>query len=398
MRALQAIGGDALPAFQDVLDFAEVNGLLVETHPLLRRLWRAYTTLPAAEWNELDAHLHGLLPEGPWRPEWPTPAMTLGRWLAEDLAALPPGHRPPPCDPYWSCKTFDAVQQAASTPADSPGVLFTVLYEPSTSTDTFAALAAAAGQVSWRVRLAARPTATAQLGPRGTHRPIQGGVSLGPSGTNIKGTLGGILNLNGDSYAVTCGHVIDPGIDAVQPCEPDGGTGMAIGSCTHSTAATLAHKGQRCQARGFANTVDAALVKVSGVTALDTVRDLGTVVRTAPLADIAEDETVRVSARSGTRTLVTGALTLRRSIAIGNGHSTDVYCFQDLFELRRPGNRWGATGSVKPPTRGGDSGAWVLRDEPGGWAWLGMVTAGDGPSSYAQFAENLESWADGQVP
>jgi hypothetical protein len=116
---------------------------------------------------------------------------------------------------------------------------------------------------------------------------------------------------------------------------------------------------------------------------------LGRVTRTASIGEIAEDDAVVILARSGSRRLVIGAYVLRRTINIDGTN----YCFEDLFELRRPGEHWGVSGTVRPPTQGGDSGAWVLRFDNGEVNWLGMVTAGDSAVSYAQFAENVEDWA-----
>jgi hypothetical protein len=218
-------------------------------------------------------------------------------------------------------------------------------------------------------------------------------VSIGPTGISANGTLGGILDLDGDIYALTCGHVIDEMVEAVQPSEPDGGAGMIVGRCEHSTSGQLLGSGFRCRAHGVANAVDAALIDLSTVSAPNSVLGLGHVTAVAGIADVAEDETVKASSRSGLRRLQVGALALRRSITIG----ADLFCFKELFELRRTGNNWGMKGSLKPPTRSGDSGAWVVREDSGGLTWLGMVTAGDGPSSYAQFAETVEAWAIGEV-
>jgi len=111
------------------------------------------------------------------------------------------------------------------------------------------------------------------------------------------------------------------------------------------------------------------------------------------MADISEDENVLVEARSGVRSLKIGALALRRSIDIQG----TVYCFKDLFELRHRGDRWATKGLANNPTRRGDSGAWVFRETPLENDWLGMVTAGDGPSSYAQFSELVMDWANSKI-
>jgi hypothetical protein len=217
---------------------------------------------------------------------------------------------------------------------------------------------------------------------------------VGEALSATSGTLGGLLHVEGVDYGVSCGHVIGADAATVQPSHPDDGSNQTIGTCRKSTASQLVGRGQRCQVGGNANTVDAALIEIDQtVPSSQAVRKLGAVVRTVPVAEVAEDEVLQVSARSGVRRLAVGALAVRRTIAIDG---TD-YCFKDLFELRRTGQNWGAKGSVSSPTEDGDSGAWVLRGEPGGYAWVGMVTAGDGPVGYAQFAETVEAWARSAV-
>jgi hypothetical protein len=126
MEALRTIGHDALGTFRAVLAFPDVTGLLVETDPLLKRLWRIRTSMPAADWLAYDE----LLARYPSPPLWPGAPYWSGPLSADASAA----HRPPPCDPYWRCQSFDANRQGPwRRPVEGPGVVFTVLYDPTHS-------------------------------------------------------------------------------------------------------------------------------------------------------------------------------------------------------------------------------------------------------------------------
>ena len=392
MEQLRAIGRKAIGDFARLLSVPGVTGLLVETEPLLQRLWRIHTTMTRADWEAFDTWLARA--DLYWRERQGLP-FGLGYETLRDFPDLMASHRALPCDPDWTCRTFDEFRRhdrGRTQGQSGPGVVFTVLYEPTMPVAAFEALAAAASDVPWRTRLAARPIASADTGPRMHHSPVIGGISMGAQGRQVNGTLGGVLVIDGTSYAVTCGHVIDAASQAVQPSVPDGGS-TVIGTCVCSTDGNLTDPGNQCCAIGTANTVDAALVEID-VTAAASVRSVGPVLATVAFRDIAEGEIVRVSARSGTRSLEIGALALRRNIQIRD----TAYCFQDLMELRRPGAHWAQKGTIEYPTMSGDSGAWVLRPEAGANSWVGMVTAGDGPSSYAQFAETVEAWANAAVP
>ncbi|MFE4310618.1 hypothetical protein ACFRR6_31730 [Streptomyces sp. NPDC056891] len=394
MEELRAIGQQAIGDFRYLLGFPYVHGLLIETDPDLRRLWEIRTTMAADEWAEFDTQLarfyHFRLRE--FRYELPPSLWPL---LPDQGDNVTQRHETPPADLSWRCQTLDEMRRTRGRGGpEQPGVLFTTLYEPSIPLGVFEELSSIASGLPWRVRLAARRPAVAFAGPREKHRPLLGGVSLGQTGRAIKGTLGGFLNLNGDRYAVTCGHVISASRMATQPSEPDGGTGMVISDCLHTSDEMLFGADEPCRGAGSANSIDAAIVRVdSSILIDDSILDLGPVSRTVPMSEVVEGGTVQVSARSGLRNLIVGALALRRSVSIA-GKS---YCFQDLLELRRPGGNWGVRGSLVTPTRRGDSGSWVVQEESDGYGWVGMVTAGDGPASYAQFAEIVENWAKSMI-
>jgi hypothetical protein len=392
MEYLRAIGRKAIGDFARLLSNPGVTGLLVETEPLLLRLWRIRTTMTRADWEAFDAWLARA--DLYWRERQGLP-FGLGYDTLRDFPDVMPSHRVLPCDPDWSCRTFDEFRRhdrGRTQGHSGPGVVFTVLYEPSIPVAAFDELASTASEVPWRTRFASRPIASANAGPRMHHSLVIGGISVGAHGRQVNGTLGGVLVIDGTSYAVTCGHIIDASSQAVQPSVPDGGS-MVIGTCVCSTDGSLTEPNKHCCSVGAANTVDAALVEID-VTASTSVRSVGPVHATVPLRDIAEGEIVRVSARSGTHSLEIGALALLRSVQIRD----TAYCFQDLMELRRPGTHWAQKGTIDYPTKSGDSGAWVLRPEASANRWLGMVTASDGPSSYAQFAETVEAWANAAVP
>lgn len=381
MEILRTLGRGALNDFRHVIDSPHVTGLLIETDPLLRTLWIIRNSVTDREWIDIDGRLTRELAERPV-PD-----------IADLLAAvgwnfgLLQTNRSVPCDPSWRCGFFES--WAAGIDAREYGVIFTVLYEPSIDPMSFESLRNQASGSDWRVHLAARPLATAQASPKTSHTPLIGGISFGELGTSTRGTLGGCLDVEGTLYGVTCGHVIAGSAKAVQPSGPDGGS-QVVGTCLSSSSFSGA--GERCRARTVANAVDAALIDLD-VSALTSVRKLGQVTGTVPISDVVEGESVKLSARSGIRTLEVGALALRRSFTIGGV----VYCFEDLLEIRRPGRHWGAKGVAARPTEPGDSGAWILRAESGGNGWVGMVIGNDGPSSYAQFAQSVEDWAKNAV-
>ena len=395
MRALLQIGREAIGAYEGILAFPGVTGLTVETDALLREMWRIRTRLGNREWERVDQSL------AEWSRHLRAVRFRRGFDSAKPLRDVIDGlgldlsddYRGVPVDPHWSCRAFATSLSARNDEQVSePGLIFTVLYDPAIGSNAFNELAGTASEIAYRTRFSPRPVASALSGGKQSYSPLLGGISIGEEGRNASGTLGGCVDIDGIRYGVTCGHVIATAKNVVQPSHPDGGS--TIGACAHSTEGTLTPTGDGCRARGAANSTDAALLRFDDVEMDAKVRKQGDISDVVPLDDVVEGETVVVSARSGQKTLQIGALALRRSVSIGGSD----YCFQDLFELRRTGTSWGVKGSVSPPTKAGDSGAWVLRPEPDGrFGWLGMVTAGDGPCSYAQFSETVSDWANDAV-
>lgn len=397
MLNLQRIGEEAIAQFSRALASPGVTGLTIQTDPLLRALWRIRTTMGNSEWEALDGMLKYIfdMPR-PGRPF--ENALDYESFIGGILGAFGLGdtndQRIIPVDPYWRCEAFDS---AWTTRIDgeknTQGVIFTILYDSVIGAGGLAELRGIASQIPFRVRFSPRPVARALrglawLGGPKSPGPLLGGVSIGEEGRDASGTLGGCLDVAGQRYGVTCGHVFQPAANVVQPSYPDGGVSK-LGTCAYSTAPTLIGPNHGCTAEGPANINDVALLRFDSVDLKSEIKGIGRVSRIVPKSDVHEQQFVQVSARSGTNRLQIASLAVRRTVEIAGTN----YCFQNLMELRRPGPYWGATGTIKHPTIPGDSGAWVLGEEAEGFGWVGMVTAGDGPCSYAQYAENVCDWA-----
>ncbi len=169
-----------------------------------------------------------------------------------------------------------------------------------------------------------------------------------------------------------------------QPAAKDQSPTSAIGRCVVATR--LQPMQQNCAPSGLVfNTEDIALIKLDqGVTSDLEVLGVGPLAGVTTAGALYPQMLVEVAGKvTGLHTLRTGGLSITQQVGI-NGVA---HCFRDLVELRRPSRHYGVTGTVRRPVRPGDSGAWVLRDGPGGKEWCGVVVAGEKSAGYATPAE-----------
>lgn len=224
---------------------------------------------------------------------------------------------------------------------------------------------------------------------RGRYRPIQGGISVGSAYRANSGTLGGFCrNLNsGERLLLTCNHVVNAGTlgsHVLQQAKDDGG------SAPKDTVARIAHLVPLQSPTGFSyadpyNAVDAALASVDPTVAhLALIRLLGPVASSLSRSQISMgDDVIFVGKESDYQEARVGNLVARAKIRIDN---TD-YNFGDLFEIvpRFP-MYFGQL------SKGGDSGAWIVREEGSRKQDLcGVLYAGDGSRGLCGFAETVFS-------
>jgi hypothetical protein len=241
----------------------------------------------------------------------------------------------------------------------------------------------------FEVRYDVQPVPRLLGSPRDAVRPLMGGIGISAAGRR-PGTLGGIVQAGGVRYAVTCAHVLDVGDEVRQPASTDSRNASGrIGRCSHRSNLT-AHTPPAQAYGGGLNRLDAALVELDeGVESDLEVRDAGSLAGISAMSGLHQLMTVEtVGARSGAQTLRVGDLRLVGEFAFGS----EWYAYEELFQLRRTSRFFGMTGTLSPPVRGGDSGAWVLRPGGDGPEWAGMVIAGAGPLGYAVMAETVERW------
>jgi hypothetical protein len=271
-----------------------------------------------------------------------------------------------------------------------------VLVTPLSDQKKYEQLTSTLSEGKERIRFEARPIARMSVDRKGTVRPLQGGISVGPDGRGYA-TLGGILrDGKGVKYALTCGHAISQKEEAKQPSPRDDSKATKVGVCIESTDGTLQGPVSRCNRKTATNEVDAALIRLEEdpkVLSKLEILDIGPLSGWAAVDDIDEDAPVEISGRSGHRDLYTGGLFRIGKVIMGS----DAYCFRDLMEIKRGSvANWGLTGTLAPPARRGDSGAWVIRDGVNGPEWCGMIIGGTGPIGYAVFAETILKWLKGK--
>lgn len=177
--------------------------------------------------------------------------------------------------------------------------------------------------------------------------------------------MGGFLKdgQNGATYAVTCGHVLARGVMASTP------TGH-LGACIHAMPPTPLPPGTRCSTTCAAMTeIDVALIDVQGAA----VTNVAT--RVAEIVDPGDIVTMKGATSGDMRYEIGGAVV---------EHSIGGCCWNRLFQFHAPvsGGLLPAAVNVAltPPPKGGDSGAWLLRQQS---EWAGMVVASNGLHGYA---------------
>jgi hypothetical protein len=313
------------------------------------------------------------------------PSRYYGKWLSEffddEFVAYPFG-----VDPYWVPPSEEVLWRRWH---EFGPFVITVVLRPDCPPEEAGLVNEVYPDSRFEIVYDFQPVPRLLASPDEAVRPLIGGIGI--SGASRRpGTLGGFVEADGNRYAVTCAHVVEAGEEVQQPAPADNRRGAArIGVCSHSSSLNT-HTPPADVYGNQLNRLDAALVELDdGIKAELEIRDAGPLAGTATVSDVHQLMTVQmVGARSGHRTLRVGNLRLVGEFAFGS----DWYAYKELFQLRRTSRFFGLTGTLSPPVRGGDSGAWVLRSGADGPEWAGMVIAGEGPQGYAIMAETVEQW------
>lgn len=218
-------------------------------------------------------------------------------------------------------------------------------------------------------------------------RPVVGGVSVG-TGTSVYGTLGGIVeDQTGQRYGMTCAHVFPFVSPITQPACRDDLQAKAFGMSGPSIALQPCPGTEPCNPyrnSPHVATVDTTLVTLNeGVDADLKVFTIGSLAGVVTKKSMTIGQSVSFEGRtSGYCTAEVGGLALFYRFQ----HGGEVYCFRDLFEIRRSSRILAA---LFPLVRAGDSGAWVCTETDTGPGWCGQIIGEDRNGGFAAFAENI---------
>jgi hypothetical protein len=188
------------------------------------------------------------------------------------------------------------------------------------------------------VVLEPRPLARLAANPRAKFRPVVGGVSVS-TGVAPPGTLGGVLHdNNGNSFAVTCHHVLTQQSIAEQPAQLDSSSAARIGTVVRSTGLISAGAWSTCNPYDSSvpmNELDISLIELDpGILSDLEVLDIGPIQGRTPKTALAPFLNVEVTGRSsGYRALETGGLAVVYRFRDPSGQT---YCFRNLFQLNWP--------------------------------------------------------------
>lgn len=310
-------------------------------------LWSVYNALGTQEFNRLDASGGSpLLEEGTW-------------W-----EILAPGY----VDASWSCRTWERWKEWTGLYRDAPVIVEIQMLAGSFRRNALAEIGDFMGALPGRVVIDTRSATRAQLG---SAKGAQLGGPIIPGAVwqsaHSPGSIGGLLTApSGELCLTTSAHVADS-LGA-----PVYGKPRLAGTCVYTAVWPNA---DQCRDE------TAVLTLEEGASAETPVEEV-----TSAMA--ADDVPMRVPIR------LRGAFSKPRAVEIYQYISNrKVKCLtgdlliKDGFELRCPANgkfrsRW------VPPSKGGDSGAWILSDQPLGTSWCGSLVGGDEVSSVATFASN----------
>jgi hypothetical protein len=211
-------------------------------------------------------------------------------------------------------------------------------------------------------------------------------ASIGQASPAKSGTLGGFLKntLNNQYYAVSCAHVLgSSGTTVLHPGPTKSLAPRNIGVVDVSELPPRHSGTQRCNSRSSfaANHLDLSVAKVDLTAAQP--QPLPGYPSSILMIDQMEtnDRVVFEGQESKSVDAKIDDLNLWRTILI-EGHP---YCFGDLFSIVPRKKPYLNLGLAKP----GDSGSWVIYDDPTSPAWAGMVIAADGLKAYCCFAEHI---------
>jgi hypothetical protein len=214
------------------------------------------------------------------------------------------------------------------------------------------------------------------------------------------GTLGGIMvdTNSGDHFAMTCGHVVQGG-QTLNFTDTNGNISSVTGVCAapHHFPPAVNPPGIMCNP-GITNCVvnhrDIAFLRLSGKIMSTEVNKIGRITGVSQKTDLTPKQTIQMYGQA-TRyhQFEIGGLTVSYELGL-NG---DIYCFENLFEVRGVPVRNLAASlqrallNVPEP---GDSGAWICVPTKANCAdFAGMLIGGDLLMGYAMFTDTVTDTA-----
>jgi hypothetical protein len=225
--------------------------------------------------------------------------------------------------------------------------------------------------------------------PQTPFTTMQGGISISNSGSNITGTLGGIVKDTGTGsmYAVSCGHIISNGVTVVQPAQKDHGVNSVIGQCIYSKNAQ-ANQGNICNPRNpnaVLNDMDVALIELSQVNSQFAINNIGPVDDFLPAHLINKGIAIEFTGRTSSHrtNLVVNSIGVVQQVIDLNGA---ICCYKDLIQIQDPSLSSLVQNS---PAQSGDSGAWAITRHNGRNEWCAMIVAEDRQSAYGIMSEDI---------
>jgi hypothetical protein len=205
------------------------------------------------------------------------------------------------------------------------------------------------------------------------YRPILGGISIGAASSKSAGTLGGILRDNsGNSYGITCGHVVgNVGSEVLQPAKIDSKESEVVGHVSYKKYFTTNSQ------------LDFAVINLNTETSED-ILNVGRVFSVTRKEMINPCTKVEFNGRSsGLRRLRTGSIGATYKLY---DKDKNEFIVRNLIQIE-----WGNLFDLAyhRPVQSGDSGAWLTLEGENGPEWCGLVVAEDRLRGWAIPSEDI---------
>jgi hypothetical protein len=246
------------------------------------------------------------------------------------------------------------------------------------------------GNPSLFIRQESRSIPRMVANPQGRFTTMQGGISISENGSNVAGTLGGILKdaATGVRYAISCGHVIPSNnVPVIQPALIDHGSNRIIGNCIYSKDA-LPNLGNVCNPRNLTsnlNDMDVALIELNQIGSQFSINNIGAVDGITPANLINKGMGIEYTGRTSSHkpNLMVNSIGVVQQVTALNG---SICCYKDLIQFQDPSISSLVNNS---PAQGGDSGAWAITQRNGNNEWCAMIVAEDRQSAYGIMSEDI---------